>query len=174
MDTDSAALLIALLALAVACMALGGAILLKAGPPGPEGRQGPPGPMGPMGRVGAPGVAPSLDSICDRVVEILDPRAGAEFIRELGSRWPVATINELESPSKGVKLLGDYLERRGSEYTSFLIVAKFDPDRDRATQFGGASAIRDAEIALGVTEDELYVIKDRWENPRVITSTEDI
>ena len=103
MDTDVAALLIALCSLITSSALAFAFLLLRRGPRGPEG---PPGPRG------APGTAPSLDAICDRVVEILDPRAGAELIRELGSRWPVAALSAMDErqfKDRGTFLLGLFL-----------------------------------------------------------------
>lgn len=170
MDTDVAALILALGAFVASMAALALALVMKQGPGGQRGPEGPPGPRG------APGTTPSLDAICDRVVEILDPRAGVELVRELGSRWPVAAISNAELPSvdKGVMLLSLFLEANRAQYGSFLIVGQFDPDRDEPSQFGGSTRFADAEIAIGICDDCIYVVKDRHGVNRVIDSPEQI
>jgi hypothetical protein len=131
--------------------------------------------MGPIGLAGRDGTTPSLDEICDRVVEILDPRASTELIRELGSRWPVAAVDatdfvdsadQRQFRGRGTFLLGLFLEAEKENYDSFLVKGKFDPDAG-FRQFG-TDELAQAEVALGVTEHALYVVKDRYGEARVI------
>lgn len=158
MDTDSAALLIALTALALSFYGL------YASPT--RGPEGPPGPQG---------ATPSVDAIADRVVELLDPRAG-EAVLEMGSRWPVDRvkapggeneIDERQFRSRGTFLLGLFLEAEQNAYHSFLVIPRYKPDLGNFEQLDPGDLAR-SEVVLGMTEHALYVVKDRYGEPRVI------
>lgn len=168
MDTDLAALLLALCGLITSAAALCAVAYLKRGARGPVGRVGPEGPPGPIGP------SPSVDAVADRVLSLIDPRAG-EAVFEMGHRWPVDRVptDELESLSNGVQILAAFMDRNVGAYPYYLVFGQYDPNGDVMEQFP-YEELRNTDIAIGLTEDAIYIVKDRHGPSRVITTKEEL